>query len=165
MNPPSLNSVKLNFDGSVIKGKRVTGFVLRNCSGQLIQVAAYPIGMSTVLRAEAVDLRNGVRMTVQLDIKNIIIEGDIKIIIDTFRGISSVPWQVQLLIQDVREYLKQFHEVQIQHVYREANRAADFLSRLGHTDNILLCNANDYNDLQCILYGDIFGRSLVRRGS
>lgn len=69
-------------------------------------------------------------MAIDLGFKNIIIEGDNKIIIDALRGVSFVPWQVLPLIRDVRMYLQKFHEVQIQHVFREANRAIDFFIKI-----------------------------------
>lgn len=106
-----MDTVKLNFDGSVIQGKGAAGFILRNSFGQLMQAESCSLGSTTVLISEALALKNVICADVDLGIKSIIIEGDNKILLMHFT--VSLLFRVLPLIRDVRMYLQHFHEVRI----------------------------------------------------
>ena len=42
------------------------------------------------------------------------------------------PWKIQLLMNDIKKLLAHFEVVSSCHVYREANRAADYVAAIGH---------------------------------
>ena len=86
--------------------------------------------------------------------------------IQAVQGLSGVPWVISTLIEDVCTWIRQMPQVHIHHIYREANMAADWLSKFGHT--ITDCFSSDtcsFSELSSILTADVVGRTLVRRGA
>ena len=61
--------------------------------------------------------------------KRLHIEGDNLIVIEALQGKSATPWQIKYIIQVIHSMLKQVDHVVINHIYREANMAADWLSK------------------------------------
>ena len=133
--------------------------------GNLIKAGAAHHGTSNILVAEARALRDGVRAVVDSGFKRVLIEGDNSIVIQALQGRITVPWQIAGLTHDVSIYLSQLDHVSISHIYREANMAADWLSKAGHS---LASPTVWYHppslELQAILYSDVMGSSLERRG-
>ena len=59
------------------------------------------------------------------------IEGDNQVVIRVLQGHYDCPWTIQTLIEDIRNLLRQFRFYTIKHIFREANRVADLLSKKG----------------------------------
>ena len=75
--------VKLNFDGSVKQnGLASGGFVVRNHLGSILDMDGLLFGTQTPIMSEALSLRARVKRCKNLGFRNVIIEGDSKIIID-----------------------------------------------------------------------------------
>lgn len=53
-----------------------------------------------------------------MGIDNIIIEGDLKVIIGALKSVSNTPWSIQKLKEDTLLLLRDFKEVQMDHIYR-----------------------------------------------
>ena len=64
--------------------------------------------------------------------RHIFIEGDNLLIINLLQEKSSCPWKIRLLMDDIKKMRSHFEHVDSRHVYREANRAADYVASLGH---------------------------------
>lgn len=63
-------------------------------------------------------------------LNNIIIEGDnITIIKSLLKEVSS-PWEIGQIIRDIEEDLRQCQSFKVNHCFREANGAADFMEKL-----------------------------------
>ena len=71
--------------------------------------------------AEARTLRDGVKEVLTSGYRKITIEGDNPVIINALRGIASIPWQITNIIEDVRFWLSQNVQYEINHIFREAN--------------------------------------------
>jgi len=86
------------------------------------------------------------------------------VIIEALKGISGTPWQLKHIIEDVQEMLNQVEMVTINHIFREANMAADWLSKYGHSisGSILATDCRD-PELRIIVRDDMLGRTLVSR--
>ena len=69
----------------------------------------------------------------QPGVKNLLIEGDNATAIRALRGEISTPWTIAAINKDVNKFLITMASVSISHVYREANIAADWLSKTGQT--------------------------------
>ena len=86
------------------------------------------------------------------------------VLTEAVSGKSSIPWQMKHLIYDIRMMLNQLDQVQVNHIYREANMAADWLSKYGHslTGNAV---AIDFCNIafRSVVLDDMLGRTLVRR--
>jgi len=80
---------------------------------------------------EARALRDGVQAATVAGYKDIIVEGDNQLIINALLGTISTPWQISNVLRDVRFLLQSSNndQFQIQHIYREANMAVDWLSK------------------------------------
>ncbi|XP_057248962.1 uncharacterized protein LOC130590506 [Beta vulgaris subsp. vulgaris] len=133
--PPPLDFVKLNFDGSKLQnGSTAYGFVIRDAVGNLLLSGANAIAdNNSILVAEAWGLREGIRGALCLGANNISIEGDNLSVIQAIKRVWKIPWSINALINDASADLLKFDNYNIQHVFREANSAADWMAHHGHS--------------------------------
>ena len=133
--PPALDFFKLNFDGSKLSnGNASLAFVIREFHGDAILVWGRPLGRnSSILKAEAWALKDGIFAALSLNISKIIIEGDNLAVVNAVRKIWKVPWKICNIINDIDFNLYKFDFSQVQHYYREANKVADLMAHRGHT--------------------------------
>ena len=87
----------------------------------------------SILEAEARGLREGIRGARSLGIGKIIVEGDNLVVINSIKQIWKISWMIQSIILDTGKDLCQFEDVQICHVFREANAAANWMAHRGHS--------------------------------
>ena len=87
---------------------------------------------SSILEAEARGLREGIRGARSLGIGNLIVEGDNLAVINAIKRLWKIPWSIHSIILDAIQDMGQFEDVQIGHVFREANAAADWMAHRGH---------------------------------
>ena len=99
--PPPPGFVKLNFDGSLIHSSAAGGFIIRDWTGRLIKAGATYYGDTSILVAEARALRDGLRLAIQANFKNIVIEGHNRIVIHALKVKIHVPWQISNIIEDI----------------------------------------------------------------
>jgi len=83
--------------------------------------------------AEARALRDGVRLVVQAEFNNINIEGDNLMVTQALKGDIQVPRQISNIIEDAQAWLKQEIQANFNHIFQEANMAANWLSKFGHS--------------------------------
>uniref|UniRef100_A0A7C9A6W4 RNase H type-1 domain-containing protein n=1 Tax=Opuntia streptacantha TaxID=393608 RepID=A0A7C9A6W4_OPUST len=165
-NPPTPGTVKLNFDGSLQGRSAAGGYILRDWKGEPLMVGASNYGNTSIIIAESRALRDGLQAALQLGLHQLDIEGDNAVVIGALRREIDVPWQIRTVIEDLQSMLQQIAHSQVMHIYREANMAADWLSKFGHsisdTWSATQCNSIDF---VTIIQDDRIGRTLVRRGS
>ena len=89
------------------------------------------IGTTTSFVAELWGLRDGLSLCYNLNIPSIIVELDAKAIVDIFQNTSYENNIISPLLDDCRQLMGLFQQVQVKHCYRQANRCADMLARLG----------------------------------
>ena len=77
------------------------GFIIRDNLRALFSVGASNLGNTSILIAEVTTMRQGVYTAIQSSYKNILIEGDSKIVIQVVQGEISAPWVIHTLIQDI----------------------------------------------------------------
>ena len=163
---PQGGSIKINFDGSKTLQGAAGGFILRNWEGRFIQAASFYLGGGSVLVAEATTMRNGIKAALQAGFTDIHIEGDNKILIQAVQGHIQVPWEIQVLIQDIHTFLQHCNTVIVTHIFRQGNRAADWLAKYGVSLlSTMVWNVVPHRDLSLILYADNLGRPLERRAN
>ncbi|XP_048490084.1 uncharacterized protein LOC125492033 [Beta vulgaris subsp. vulgaris] len=111
---------------------------IRDTMGNLLLSGAKAIAdNNSILVAEAWGLREGVRGALFLGASNITIEGDNLSVIQAIKRIWKILWSINALINDTMEDLKKFDNYNVQHVFREANFAADWMAHHGHSINNL----------------------------
>lgn len=68
-------------------------------------------------------------------------------------------------MDDIKHLLQQFQEWDIKHIYREGNKAAEWVANVGHLVNVLMCIDHLCSpQLLKILCIDRLGIPLERRG-
>ena len=92
---------------------------------------ARAIGHTTSVVAKLWALRDGINLCVDLNLTNVLIEMDAKIVVDLLLKGEEKTHGNDVLIADCKEGLKKIQRVQIQHCYREANKCVDTLVRKG----------------------------------
>ncbi|XP_056694911.1 uncharacterized protein [Spinacia oleracea] len=165
--PPPQNHFKLNFDGSRKNSSAAVGFIIRDHMGQHLSAATSNIGNSQVYMAEALALHKGIKEAIFLQIKNLRIEGDNLLVINTVKGIWATPWKLDTVIKDIKKLLSQhFDSWEISHIYREANQAADWIANVGHLiPNTMYVEPGINPMLSSIISNDYLGVTHVRRAS
>ena len=92
---------------------------------------AQTIGHTTSVAAELWALRDGINLCIDLNLTNVLIEMDAKIVVDLLlKGEEKIHGN-DVLIADCKEGSKKISRVRIQHCYREASKCADALARIG----------------------------------
>jgi len=163
---PQEGYIKINFDGSKSSSHAVGGFILRNWDGTFIQVASCSLGVASILVVEATAMRNGLGAAVHASYTNIHLEGDNQILIQAVQRRIQVPWEIQTLVEDILAYFQIYNHVSVYHIFREGNRATEWLAKYGlNLCSIIVWHQVLHRDLYCILREDYLGRPLERRAT
>jgi len=164
--PPSPGMVKLNFDGSLQGNSAAGGFIIRDWKGEILALGADNYGHTSVLLAESRALRDGLETALNAGFYRLTVEGDNSLVIAAFNKKLAVPWRLKTVMQDIQVLAQRAQFIQVTHIYREANMAADWLSKLGHSiPNTWRSNHCYHPQLRNIVEEDRSGRTLVRRGA
>lgn len=131
--PPIKGWFKLNFDGALRgnPGWVGLGYSIHNSNGEEVAYMALPCGSSINNMAEMQALDAGINLSMLLNIKKIVIEGDSAIIINALRKGSMPDWKLNASLEKILTNMKTFDKTIFNHIYREGNRRADFLANLG----------------------------------
>ena len=114
--------------------------------------------------AEVRVLQDGIQAAAVAGYMNILIEGDNQMIVQGLLGKHPVPWHISNLIKDVQSTSNLFQQVQFSHIFREANMAADWLSKYGHSCHLVIEAATPLPmALQKIVWDDRTGQAFVRK--
>ncbi|XP_021824503.1 uncharacterized protein LOC110765645 [Prunus avium] len=108
------------------------GFVIRNFDGHVLLAGAKNIGDNTILVAECMSLRDGLAYAIHRGWRNILVEGDSKLIIDCANQAADPPWSVCALMKDIKLLSSLCDALSFSHIYCEANFLADAVTGLGH---------------------------------
>ncbi|XP_010670392.2 uncharacterized protein LOC104887460 [Beta vulgaris subsp. vulgaris] len=133
--PPPADFFKLNFDGSKLaSGQAAFGFVIHDSEGIIHLCGAGNLDKdASILEAEARGLREGLRGARSLGITNLMVEGDNLAVINAIKQVWKIPWTIHTIIVDTVKDLGLFEDMQVSHVFREANAAADWMAHRGHS--------------------------------
>ena len=129
--PPTITKLKLNFNGAAKVGVGVAGGMPRNGNGEVLLVYSGRVGEGSNNKAEAMALLWGLQLITDMQLKEITIEGDLKLIIDMAKGVSQPSWNIQNIIMDIQNFLSGLDKVHLQHIYREGNKVADAATAMG----------------------------------
>lgn len=100
--PPPEGWVKLNFDGSIRNNSAASGFVIRNSKGHVLLAGAKNIGDNTISVAKCMALRDGLAYAIHRGWRNILVEGDSKLIIECANQAADPPWSICTLMKDIK---------------------------------------------------------------
>lgn len=132
---PQIGWTKLNFDGSCkgSAGKGSIGGVFRNHEAEFLLGYAESIGRTNSTIAESAALRRGLELVLENGWNNVWLEGDSKSLVEIIVKRRAVKCkEVQKHISHINLIMPELKNCIVTHVYREGNRAADKLARIGH---------------------------------
>ena len=92
---------------------------------------ARAIGHTTSVAAELWAICDGINLCIDLNLTNVVIEIDAKIVVDLLLKDEGNMNDNDVIIVDCKEGLRRLPRVQIQHCFREANKCADTFARRG----------------------------------
>jgi len=123
----------LNVDGLAAgaSGKAGGGGLIRDGNGEWVIGFARKIGTTTSFMAELWALRDGLLLCLQIQAQAICVELDAKAVVDAFNMQSYSNTVISSIMDDCRHLATQISHLRVRHIYREANRCADFLAKLG----------------------------------
>ena len=130
---PDLGWFKLNTDASVLPSSNCAGEggLIRDSYGSWIRGFSRLIGASNCLLAELWALRDGIAIAKNLNISKLVINVDATEVISLFSKPSSDNRLTQPIVDDCKNMLQVFQEYHMQHCFRETNKVADLLAKLG----------------------------------
>ncbi|CAN1786718.1 Putative ribonuclease H protein At1g65750 [Linum perenne] len=123
----------INTDGAFdrISGRAAAGGLIRNELGHCTAAFTMNIGCCTIMRAELRGAIAGLRCAWDLGLRKVELQVDSKSVIDLFNDNDTPTHQHAMEVLDFQELCKRDWEIRTRHVFREGNRAADFLAGLG----------------------------------
>ena len=114
---------KLNTDGLVLDsvGQAGCGVVVRDDHGNWIAGFTRHIGATDNFATELWGLRDGLSLCLSLNIPCLVVELDAKTVVDVLRNYSYDNRIISPIMDDYRQLVLCFQEIQIKHCYRQAN--------------------------------------------
>ncbi|KAF5471137.1 hypothetical protein F2P56_011600 [Juglans regia] len=103
---------------------------MQNEKGILQFVFAASTGMGSNNKAELMALLLGLRKCKELGFSNVVVEMDSLLVITLLRAGRCSLWYLDDFWEEIQSLILVLN-IQILHVFREANAAADYLARLG----------------------------------
>lgn len=125
---PKTPFVKIHFDGSVVNEVAARGFIIRNAQGNPIIAGVLNLGENTIFVADALALREAMRLNKRKRLNHIIVKGDSKLIIDVILY-KWAPWRLRTIIDDIRSLATSFYFISWSHVFHEVNFFADTITK------------------------------------
>ena len=86
-----------------------------------------------ILVAEVTAVRDGLKSALEAGYRHIEVEGDNQVVIHALQGKITPPWQIAPIIEDIRNLSAGVTDISFHHIYREGNRAADWMAKIGST--------------------------------
>ena len=121
---------KLNTDRSVLRSMERAGCggVVRDEHGSWVTKFTRHVGATNSFAAEFWGLRDGLILCSSLNISCLTIEIDAKVIVDVLQNSDYVNHIVSPILDNCRNLMTRFQQVQVKHCYRHANHCADLMA-------------------------------------
>ncbi|KAL0347916.1 UNVERIFIED_CONTAM: hypothetical protein Sangu_1019400 [Sesamum angustifolium] len=164
---PSLSWFKFNIDGSSFGNPGLAGEagIIRDSDGHVHLAYQVALGTRTNVLAELILVWRGLELALIHGLVPLVVEVDVTTVITILQSRVFGKWEVQHLIMRI-VHLQQLLVVDVQHVFREANGAADHLAK--EATSLQLTRVLYYNDIMGVLRGilclDRLGVPHLRRG-
>ncbi|CAN1256840.1 Putative ribonuclease H protein At1g65750 [Linum perenne] len=126
--------ITVNTDGSVLKqeSKAAAGGIIRDHLGRGMVAFTMNLGCCTVTRAELRGAITGLELAWSYGFRNIDLQLDSRVATAILTCADDPIHQYATEVLSFRELCNREWRVEIRHVYREANKVADFLANQGH---------------------------------
>lgn len=142
---PAAGRYKLNADGCCKgnPGKGGGGSILRNSAGEVLFAQAVYYGETTNSVVENKALLQGLELCKTRGIDGVDIEVDPMMLVQIMHKKISVPWAIVYEVRLIEDILqKMVHS--LKHIFRESNKAADFLANVGFKEKkkVVFCTVS-----------------------
>ena len=111
--------IKINFDGTHSSSGAAAGFIIRDWVGRFIQAGTRFLEGAPILVAEATAMRDGIQSTLVAGYRNLLVEGDNKVVIQAIQGHIHISWQIHTLLRDIHNMIPPYVHCLFQHIYRD----------------------------------------------
>ncbi|CAI9103287.1 OLC1v1001743C1 [Oldenlandia corymbosa var. corymbosa] len=130
--PPPVDWVKINSDGSfnMYNGVGCAGGVVRDCHGRWLGGIMIKVGFCTITGSELWGLFQALQLAWDLGYKKVKAEVDNSSSLLMVKGNADIFGVYAGIVYGIRELLHRDWTVELDHVFREANFAADYLASL-----------------------------------
>jgi ribonuclease HI len=130
---PRQDYLCLNTDGAMKAGSQKAGCggVIRDGSGNWVCGFAKALGTCSAFVAELWGILEGMKLAKDRNIQRLEVQVDSKAVLQCVSSSKNGSIRGRRLVRKIREIMAQDIEVHFQHVYREANKVADWLANLG----------------------------------
>ncbi|XP_077246085.1 uncharacterized protein LOC143885940 [Tasmannia lanceolata] len=161
--PPQANEVKLNTDASLSSDSASIGGILRGSSGDARFMFSIDVDRGPISDLELEAIIQGVHLLDKAANPKLWIESDSLQAVNIIRKEWPCPWKQIPALENLLIVLNRLESWKISHIWREGNRAADYLSKSN-----CLCKGNPIPrnllpfDLSMILSEDFSGKSYLR---
>ncbi|KAL0333095.1 UNVERIFIED_CONTAM: putative ribonuclease H protein [Sesamum calycinum] len=127
---PSPSWFKLNTDGSSIGNPGLAGAagIIRDSAGHVHLAYQFTLGTGTSVLAELTVVCRGMELALTHGLAPLVVEVDATTVISLLQSRASGKWEVQHMIMRI-VCLQRLLVADVQHVFREANGAADHLAK------------------------------------
>ncbi|KAL0392788.1 UNVERIFIED_CONTAM: putative ribonuclease H protein [Sesamum radiatum] len=164
---PSPSWFKLNTDGSSLGNPGLAGAagIIRDSAGHVHLAYQLALGTGTSVLEELTAVWRGMELALTHGLAPLVVEVDATTVISLLQSRASGKWEVQHMIMRI-VCLQQLLVADVQHVFREANGAADHLAK--EAASLQLTRVLHHDDITGILHGilclDRQGVPHLRRG-
>ena len=131
---PPVNWVVLNTDGAAkgVPGPAGGGGLFRDNRGFLVSAFIANFGHCTAFKAEALALLQGLEMARELHIKKLVVQLDNQACVQAIIGDVEGSGECTHIINACRRLVRDSSwDIRVSHIFREGNRAADWLANYG----------------------------------
>ncbi|KAL0316503.1 UNVERIFIED_CONTAM: hypothetical protein Sradi_5528500 [Sesamum radiatum] len=120
----------LNTDGSSLGNPGLVGAagIIKDSAGHVHLAYQFALGTGTIVLAELTVVWRGLELALTYGFAPLVVEVDATTVISLLKSRASGKWEVQHLIMRI-VCLQQLPVADVQHVFREANGAADHLAK------------------------------------
>ncbi|XP_026452134.1 uncharacterized protein LOC113352535 [Papaver somniferum] len=134
--PPSRGKLKINIDASILPDHTIAGIalIIRDFTGRMVESWTLVERARHVSQSEAVV--KALQWIVQLQIQNVIVEGDNKEVIESVSGPQiTTRWEDANIVRDSQHLVKCLGNVQVCFRNRKCNQVADLLAKFARNNN------------------------------
>ncbi|CAN0884735.1 Putative ribonuclease H protein At1g65750 [Linum grandiflorum] len=146
-----------------LRRRQQLGGVIRDDRGSFVKAFTMNLDCCSVTHAEMRGIVEGLKLAWSLGIRKIRVQSDFAADIAILSNGSSLDHQHAILVMQFQELCKLQWEVTLNHIYREANCAADYLANIGHSFlfGLYIVSVPD-RGMSHWLHYDVVGVSLLR---
>ncbi|KAJ9159056.1 hypothetical protein P3X46_024587 [Hevea brasiliensis] len=109
------------------------GGLCRDATGNWLFGFVASYGISSILGAELWSMYEGLKLAYDRGYRKVILECDNLTVVNTILGVSNNQCILRCLVDSIRSLLLKDWDVQISHIYREANFSADWLASMAYS--------------------------------